>query len=200
MKHRAFTLRASEFELEPPPPSENPNGHPFTGILCRLDEPSDAPPGGSGGRLVLIPREVAERRLSTLLGMGVNYVPGTMDDHNEKFKIGAITGAWIDGNALKVSGLLYALNFPEAVSEIRAAVPDLGMSYEVDDVFVEDRNAKVWKVLDLKFTGAAILRKDTAAYRTTALAAKRGHGAGIKALEARVRLLSAALRTRGIAK
>jgi hypothetical protein len=43
----------------------------------------------------------------------------------------------------------------------------LGMSFEVTNVEVVDRSARVWILKDVTFTGAAILRKDNAAYRDT---------------------------------
>jgi len=44
---------------------------------------------------------------------------------------------------------------------------ELGMSFEVTDVFVADSRARVWTLMKVTFTGAAILRKDKAAYRET---------------------------------
>ncbi len=43
----------------------------------------------------------------------------------------------------------------------------LGMSFEVTDVLVADTKAQVWTLLKVTFTGAAILRKDKAAYQDT---------------------------------
>ena len=65
-----------------------------------------------------------------------------------------------------------------AATQPRAAVPHaaephaagphlLGMSYEIADARVEDLNAAIWRVVDFTFTGAAILRRDKAAYGDT---------------------------------
>lgn len=43
----------------------------------------------------------------------------------------------------------------------------LGLSYEVTDVQIADLGARVWTLLRVTFTGAAILRRDKAAYRNT---------------------------------
>jgi len=43
----------------------------------------------------------------------------------------------------------------------------LGMSFEVTNVDVVDRRARVWILKGVTFTGAAILRKDKAAYQDT---------------------------------
>jgi hypothetical protein len=44
---------------------------------------------------------------------------------------------------------------------------DLGMSFEVTDVLLADARARVWTLTKVTFTGAAILRKDKAAYQDT---------------------------------
>jgi len=48
-----------------------------------------------------------------------------------------------------------------------AGAAGLGMSYEVTDVVLADRRAKVWTLTKVTFTGAAILRKSKAAYQDT---------------------------------
>jgi hypothetical protein len=51
---------------------------------------------------------------------------------------------------------------------LAAAGPEgLGLSYEVTDVRIEDARARVWALSKVTFTGAAILRRDKAAYRDT---------------------------------
>jgi len=44
---------------------------------------------------------------------------------------------------------------------------DLGMSFEVTDVVITDLRQRVWTLTKVTFTGAAILRKDKAAYQDT---------------------------------
>jgi len=41
------------------------------------------------------------------------------------------------------------------------------MSYEISDASVADVRAKIWTLTHVTFTGAAILRRDKAAYRDT---------------------------------
>jgi hypothetical protein len=43
----------------------------------------------------------------------------------------------------------------------------LGMSFEVTDVLVTDTRSRVWTLMKVTFTGAAILRKEKAAYQDT---------------------------------
>jgi hypothetical protein len=41
------------------------------------------------------------------------------------------------------------------------------MSYEIADAVVEDIKAQVWVLNKVTFTGAAVLRRDKAAYQAT---------------------------------
>jgi len=43
----------------------------------------------------------------------------------------------------------------------------LGMSYEIAEAKIDDIGAEVWTVTDFTFTGAAVLRRDKAAYKQT---------------------------------
>jgi len=56
-----------------------------------------------------------------------------------------------------------------AVHAARESAPQsgLGLSYEVTDVQLADIRAQVWTLEKVTFTGAAILRRDKAAYRDT---------------------------------
>ena len=48
-----------------------------------------------------------------------------------------------------------------------AGTGSLGMSFEVTKVNVLNQRARIWKLIDVTFTGAAILRKDKAAFQDT---------------------------------
>ncbi len=50
---------------------------------------------------------------------------------------------------------------------VRASRAGLGMSYEIADALVEDIKASVWVLNRVTFTGAAVLRRDKAAYFST---------------------------------
>jgi hypothetical protein len=43
----------------------------------------------------------------------------------------------------------------------------LGMSFEVTDALLADRRSKIWTLVGVTFTGAAVLRKDKAAFEDT---------------------------------
>lgn len=153
-----------------------PGGHlnkmPFSGILTRIDEPSDSPPGGAGGKRVLITRAAAEGALASLLGMGVDLTKN-LDGHDAQKKIGIITSANIDGSALRIAGFIYCADFPKEALRIHLDHADLGFSFEARNLGVESADADPLIVKSCTFTGAAILLKNEAAYRTTALAAEK---------------------------
>lgn len=159
----------SAMSLDMPDVPEHPNAIPFSGIVTRLDEPSDNPVGGAKGRRILIPKAVAEKALPSFLGMGVNYVPG-LTGHDPTRKIGVITDAWIEGNAIHIKGILYGSDFPAVVAEIKAKKGQLGFSYEAAAA-VKSWETDPAEVTACYFTGAAILYKDRAAYTTTSLEA-----------------------------
>jgi hypothetical protein len=149
---------------------EHPNKMPFSGILTRIGEPSDAPVGGANGKHITISLEAAEKALPTLLGMAVNFSPD-FDGHDAQAKVGIFTGATIEGNAIQIEGFIYAADFPEVAAEIKANKDVLGFSYETRNNFCSDPDANPVVITECVFTGAAILLKDKAAYRTTSLAA-----------------------------
>ena len=146
----------------------HPNRLPFEGILTTVNTLSDKAPSGARGHRVLLTRDAAEQALPSLLGMAIDYRP-TWDGHDSRCKIGVLTEATIDGDKLLVGGYLYARDFPDVAKAIQAHAPKtLGMSYEIADARVEDMRAEVWKLTRITFTGAAILLRDKAAYRSTA--------------------------------
>ena len=87
-------------------------------------------------------------------------------------------------SAIEIAGYLYARDFPDVMRELReqcgpglrpgiagegarATWHALGMSYEITDARIDDLRAAVWTVSECTFTGAAVLRRDKAAYRDT---------------------------------
>jgi hypothetical protein len=49
----------------------------------------------------------------------------------------------------------------------------MGMSYELADAHVADMHASIWTLTRATFTGAAILLRDKAAYRSTSFHLRR---------------------------
>lgn len=153
-----------------PDVADHPNRRPFRGVLTRIDQPSDAPPGGSSGKRTLIPKDVAESALPSLLGMAVDFTD-ELDGHDRQQKIGIITGAEIVGDAIEIEGFFYAKDFPDEVERICAEKGAMGFSFEAD-ARIRDTDADIWELSYCVFTGAAVLYKHLAAYTTTSLAAK----------------------------
>lgn len=167
----AVSLRA--VALNVPETEGHPNAIPFRGVLTRVGIPSDGAPAGAEGHRVLLPRDVAESALPSLLGMGVG-IDSSLERHNPRVKVGIITEAVLDGDTLAVAGILYAKDFPREVAEIQRLARQnvLGMSFELSEAVIADNMADIWVIQSCIFTGAAILAKARAAYRTTALAAQ----------------------------
>jgi hypothetical protein len=170
-----------------PDVARHPNRLPFRGVLTLVDAPSERAPAGARGHRVLLTRAAADHALPSLLGMGLDYTP-SLDGHDARRKVGIITAAEIvpstayrvpseNGNSqlatrysvLEVSGYLFAKDFPDVVRELRAAGNSLGMSYEVADAKVADVSAQIWTLNEVTFTGAAVLKKNKAAYAGTSI-------------------------------
>jgi hypothetical protein len=125
----------------------------------------------------MLTRTAAEAALPSLLGMALDYAPA-LDAHDARRKIGIITEADIVPmpqrktsvpiGQIAISGYLFAHDFPDAVNQIRSQEGEaLGMSYEIANATVPNQDAPIWTVTDFTFTGAAILRRDKAAYPQT---------------------------------
>ncbi|HET6316603.1 MAG TPA: hypothetical protein VFG86_09105 [Chloroflexota bacterium] len=160
--------------IEMPACARHPNRAPFRGVLTLVGVASDRPPAGARGHRVLLTQAAAEAALPSLLGMALDYAP-SLDRHDARRKIGIITSADVarasnrrDAARLEVAGYVFGRDFPDAVRELRAGGrARLGMSYEISDARVEDVRAAIWTLTDVTFTGAAVLRRDKAAYRET---------------------------------
>ena len=165
----AMELRAMAVEF--PDVHGHPNRLPFEGVLTLVDVASDKAPSGARGHRVVLTRAAAEAALPSLLGMAVDYKAG-WDGHDARQKCGIITAAEVDGKRLTVSGYLFARDFPEMESKIQVEGA-MGMSYELADAHVADMRAPVWTLTRATFTGAAILLREKAAYRSTSFRVKR---------------------------
>ncbi len=160
-------MRLEAMAVEFPTVAGHPNRVPFEGVLTLVDVASDKAPSGSRGHRVVLTREAAEAALPSLLGMAVDFKAG-WDGHDAKQKCGIVTAASIQGNELHVQGYLFARDYAEMMREMEAHGDEvLGMSYELADAHVEDMRASEWRLSKVTFTGAAILLRDKAAYRST---------------------------------
>ena len=172
------TVALESMAIEMPEVDGHPNREPFRGVLTLIDVASDRAPSGARGHRVVLTRAAAEAALPSLLGMALDYAPA-LDRHDVRRKVGVITRAEIVGRNLELAGYLFAKDFPEIVKQLgrmgrryagiagTLAAPQLGMSYEIADARVADVRAGVWTLTRVTFTGAAILRRDKAAYQET---------------------------------
>ena len=201
--HRCMRQRSGTHELslqamavEFPEVAGHPNRLPFEGCLTLVDVASDKAPNGARGHRVMLTSAAAKAALPSLLGMAVDYKAG-WDGHDARQKCGIITSAHLDDKRLMVSGYLFARDFPEFCDEIgprnvlhpgagfyrngieargipRKPSHEMGMSYELADAHVADMRASIWTLTRATFTGAAILLRDKAAYRSTSFRIGRG--------------------------
>lgn len=151
----------------------HPNRVWFEGLLCPLDTTSEMSPSGSRGHRIFLSYEAARNALGSLIGMSVNWhADGGHDTGN---KVGIITRAWIDRKKknLHVEGFIYGHDKPSVLLAIKASA-DLGMSYEMKDARIDDMRSETWAISKFVFTGAAILPRTKAAYKTTRFTLKGG--------------------------
>ena len=158
----------------------HPNRLPFHGVLTLVGVASQRSPSGARGHRVMLTRAATEAALPSLLGMALDYAP-ELDSHDAQRKIGIITEANIvpmpqsktagATGQIAVGGYLFARDFPEVVGEIHSQTGNtLGMSYEIANATVPNQEALIWAVTNFTFTGAAVLRRDKAAYPQTWIA------------------------------
>lgn len=152
--------------LEMPAVVGHPNRRGFRGVLTLVGVASDRPPSGARGHRVILTKAATERAMASLLGMAVDYSP-QMDGHDAQRKIGVITSADLVGERVEVEGHLFEHDFREVMQEIEASRGKLGMSYEIAEARVQETDANLWFVTEFKFTGAAILKREKAAYGGT---------------------------------
>jgi len=175
------TVELESMAIEMPEVEGHPNREPFRGVLTLIDVASERAPSGAKGHRVVLTRAAAEAALPSLLGMALDYAPA-LDRHDVRRKVGVITRAEIVGRRLEVGGYLFAKDFPEIVKEIERSerhlrvatgtedLARLGMSYEIAGAQIADTRSTTWVLTKVTFTGAAILRREKAAYRDTWIA------------------------------
>jgi hypothetical protein len=180
-----MNLQLDAMSVALPDVAGHPNRLPFRGVLTLVGVASQRSPSGARGHRVMLTRAATEAALPSLLGMALDYAPA-LDAHDARRKIGIITQADIvpmpqsktsnTTGQIAVGGYLFAHDFPDAVDEIRAQHGSaLGMSYEIANASVPNQASLIWTVTDFTFTGAAVLRRDKAAYPQTWIALAAGN-------------------------
>jgi hypothetical protein len=158
----------------------HPNRLPFRGVLTLVGVASQRSPSGARGHRVMLTRSATEAALPSLLGMALDYAP-SLSAHDTRRKIGIITEANLvpmpeskaanSTGQIAVGGYLFAHDFPDVVNALRTQHGStLGMSYEIANATVPNQDTPIWTVIDFTFTGAAVLRRDKAAYPQTWIA------------------------------
>ena len=89
--------------------------------------------------------------------MGLNLTED-LGGHNPRNKVGVITAAEIDGDALCIKGHLYKGDFPDVARTIKARRQESRiLSFEADNIWVENASADPLVIQSLAFTGASHL-------------------------------------------
>lgn len=161
---------------------EHPNKLPFVATFMAIDKPSDGVPCGPVNKPILIPMDEAKRSIDSMKLMGIDctwcdWCPEwIMTGHDTRNKIGVVEDAYIEGNEMKLKGIIYCNDFPDIAYFIKNATPALGFSMEcISDYEESDENDYV-SLENVTFTGVAILFANLAAYEDTYIeyiAAKR---------------------------
>jgi len=121
-----------------------------------------APPAAHTSRISAVsrtPREVQSPVRKIRAGEGIPQRPAS------ERNTAAVSKA---APRIDVTGYIFARDFPELIREMRTGGPArLGMSYEIAEARIDDLRASIWTITDFMFTGAAVLRRDKAAYENT---------------------------------
>jgi hypothetical protein len=146
------------------------NRVPVTGVLFRIDEPSEAVPAKGPGLPLYIPAEVAASIVNTVTGLPLD-AHDNLSQHAEEEITGAMLSAEVQGKDFVVHGVLWPASKTSKVKKIAANAEKLGMSMTADAWGHEaevDGNKVFW-VDDLDLSGANILFSDCATYQKTRL-------------------------------
>ena len=188
-----MNIELESMAIEMPRVAGHPNREPFRGVLTLVDVVSDKPPAGARGHRVVLDAQRRQRQRCRHCWAWDWTTRHRSTATMRGARVGVITRAEIVGRQLELGGYLFAKDFPEIVREIgrgggtagsnsagsaprtslqaagpvRHAHSPLGMSYEIADARVADVRSRVWTLTHVTFTGAAILRRDKAAYRNT---------------------------------
>lgn len=150
---------------------------PFEGTCLFVDTPTDKPGHINDYELnqhVEVPhfvfkRSAVEAALPTLLGMAV-CADEQLELHAIKNKIGVVTEVRLDGAELKISGVLWGLDFPFIVEEIVKRQDALGMCPAFRDMTTDLETTPEAIILNgLIFTGVAILNRANCGFSKTSV-------------------------------
>ena len=168
---------------------------PFVATITFGGRPSDGLVGGTdqipgGPYRVDIPTAVLQDKIMDLVGKPV-FASDSLVDHSNSKEIGEFMQAWVEPvldsvtgefvSVAKASGMLFRDRDPDLVDRVISGARSgiMGFSWDIGAVkFNLEEQAdgeKVLKVSDLEWHGATVLRKETAAYQMTHLAASKNN-------------------------
>lgn len=166
---------------------------PFIAIVTFGGRPSDGLVGGTdqipgGPYRVDIPTAVLQEKIGDLVGKPV-FASESLASHEHSVEIGEFMQAWVEPfpdpetgefvSVAKASGMLFRDRNPELVDRVISGARNgiMGFSWDIGAVkFNLEELAggeKIVKVSDLQWHGATVLKKETAAYQFTQLAASK---------------------------
>lgn len=145
----------------------------FTATIMYLDQYSDGVPGGTVWDKILLEKSECEKALDTMNLMGINCVWNeycTADwqfyGHDPRNKIGVVENTYIEGNELKIDGIIYKNDFKDISRFIKNIMDSIGFSIEASfDDWEETEEGVI--IRDVEFTGVSMLFKNCAAYSDT---------------------------------
>ena len=171
-KKQTLTLQASGTDFSVKTESHS-NKMRFTATVMYLDQYSDGVPDGTVWSKILLEKSECEKALDTMNLMGINCVWNewyTADwqfaGHDPRNKIGVVEKTYIEGNELKIDGIIYKHDFQDISNFIKNAMDSMGFSIEASFNDWEETEEGVI-IRDVEFTGVSMLFKNCAAYSET---------------------------------
>ena len=171
-KKKTLTIRANDTDFSVKTESHS-NKMKFTATVMYLDQYSDGVPDGTVWDKILLEKSECEKSLETMNLMGINCVWNKWDSpewqfygHDPRNKIGVVENTYIDGNQLKIDGIIYKQDFCDISQFIRNTMDSMGFSIEASFNDWEETEDGVI-IRDVEFTGVSMLFKNYAAYSDT---------------------------------
>ena len=173
-KRQTLTLQASDFNFAIKAQSDShSNKMKFTATVMYLDQYSDATPGGTVWNRIMLEKSECEKALESMNLMGINCVwddtysaKDVFTGHSIRNKIGVVEKTYIEGNELKIDGIVYKQDFYDIATFIKNAMDSMGFSVEASFNDCEETEEGVI-IRDVEFTGVSMLFKNCAAYSET---------------------------------
>ena len=150
----------------------NPNQHPVSGVLFRIDEPSENIPSVGPGLPLYISKEIAAEAVSQVSGLPLDAHDNLSQHANEDIA-GVMLSASIEDKDFCVRGYLWGWSKNKKIQSITSAKEKLGMSMNAAAIGHEAvvDGTKVFWIDQLILLGANILYSNCATYEKTSLLA-----------------------------